>query len=62
MNRLSQFTDEEIYIIERAFIESAWTFAQGEKYNESESKLHEKLLNEFAKEDSNRIYKKEIVK
>lgn len=47
-DRFAQFSDDELYIIKRTFIESCWNFYSGEyrDYDDVERAIHKRLLNE----------------
>lgn len=53
-NRLKGFSDEEIYVIKRAMLDSSFTTAI---YSEQHGETHNKLLVEFANEDTARLKK-----
>ena len=56
-NRLKNFSDEEIYVIKRAMLDSSFSSAYLELYSESHKETHKSLLQEFVNEDTIRIKK-----
>lgn len=50
MSRFKEFTDEEIYILFRAFMESSYEFNMTDKYSKEEADIHTKILNELLEE------------
>ena len=57
MNRWSNFTDSEIYMLKRMTIESSFEIMIYSNYDEQQKKLHADLMNELTKEDADRIYR-----
>ena len=56
MNRWSNFTDAELYILKRMAMESSWNICMEKNYSEPERLLHNDLLNELTTADSDREY------
>lgn len=56
-NRLKGFSDEEIYVIKRAFLDSGFDTTFSETYEKRHKEVHNKLLVEFASEDTARLKK-----
>ena len=54
-NRLKGFSDEEIYVIKRAMLDSSFTTVYSDLYTENHKETHRKLLVEFASEDTARL-------
>ena len=56
-NRLEGFSDEEIYVIKRAFLDSGFYTDYSGIFNEKHKEVRKKLLSEFATEDTLRVTK-----
>lgn len=54
-NRLKVFSDEEIYVLKRAMLDSSFSSAYLELYSERHKETHKNLLQEFVNEDTIRI-------
>lgn len=50
LNKYGLWTDDELYILKRAFIESAFNIQYERKYSDDERKIHNKLMNEIIDE------------
>lgn len=46
-NRFSEFTDEELYILERQAVESSFSIVMEDKYSQNEIETHKRLINEI---------------
>ena len=57
MNRWSNFTDSEIYMLKRMTIESSFEIMIDSNYDERQKKLHADLMNELTREDADRMHK-----
>lgn len=57
MNRFKNFTDEEVYLIKRAFAEASFEIVMTDRYTEDQVKLYNDLYNEITEEDKERLYK-----
>ena len=56
-DRLKAFSDEEIYVIKRAFLDSGFDTNFSEIYEKRHKEVHKKLLLEFVSEDTTRVGK-----
>ena len=54
-DRLKVFSDEEIYVIKRAMLDSSFSSVYSYTYSEQHKETHNKLLVEFASEDTARL-------
>ena len=50
INKLAAFSDDELYVLERAFIESSFEFSMGGKHVEYERQHHKTMHNAIADE------------
>lgn len=50
LNKYGLWTDDELYILKRAFIESSFNIQYERKYSEDERNMHNKLMNEIINE------------
>lgn len=50
MNKFEHFTDDELYILMRALVESSWEFSMSGNYSKAETTIHTNLLNEVTEE------------
>lgn len=50
LNKYGLWTDDELYILKRAFVESAFNIQYERKYCEDEREMHNKLMNEVIDE------------
>lgn len=50
LNKYGLWTDDELYILKRAFVESAFNIQYERKYSEDEREMHNKLMNEIIDE------------
>ena len=62
MKRFKNFTDKEVYMIQRAFTEASFEIAMTDKYTDDQVKLFNDLYNEIIEEDKKRIYKDDYEK
>lgn len=56
VDRFKNFTDEEIYMMQRTFTEAGADIILSEKYSDKQKKIYEKLYNEIIEEDKFRLY------
>jgi hypothetical protein len=45
INKFKEFTDDELYVLKRAFVESSFEFFMGDKYVEGERQHHKDMHN-----------------
>lgn len=58
MKRYEDFTNNELYIMNRAFMDSSFKFFMKDGYEPEQKAMHSKLLNEIVDEIKERIYVK----
>ena len=58
-DRIKVFSDEEIYVIKRAFLDSGVYTDASDIYTERHKETHKNLLLEFVNEDRRRLASKE---
>ena len=56
MRRFGHFSDEELYMLSRATIESSYCITMGDNYSEEQQEVHNNLLNELILERKERDY------
>lgn len=56
MRRFAHFSDDEIYMLSRACIESSFEIVMGDKYDDGNKTIHTDLSNELLKERQDRDY------
>ena len=54
-DRLKVFSDEEVYVIKRAMLDSSFTTVYSDLYTGNHKETHRKLLVEFSTEDTVRL-------
>lgn len=58
-NRFKDFTDEEIYMMQRTFTEAGFNVVMSDKYSKEQVEIYQKLYWEIIEEDKRRLYPEE---